>query len=442
MIGTVIGRTYQLLHELSRDERGATYLALVLATNEVVDLRFVSFGPAADDAEARRRFQREVTLLGGLHDPHVVRLYRHGQHQGAPYLVFEHLPGITLHTILETLRAQHTQAINHLSEEQALRIARQMAAGLAYGHSQQVLHRALSPQAILVSNEGLVKIVDYRLAKAAHSAEITLPGSPAAAPSPYTAPEQLQGQDEPASDLYALGAILYEMLTGVAPAPPATLQSQPNRDTTGLRPPSALVPSLTPAVSELAMRCLATEPAARPASAEALVSACARLLPTAKTDSGPFGAGGDSALADLVEHVGALRRLRTFRAAPSAATGPRPDEPPQASPALGQGARAWVERDDGSVVRLTKSVIRVGRQDRAQGIAPDITFAAKWVHRRYLRLEFRGDTWHVLEEAGVTHGACLNGVRLHPDEARRLADGDVITLGSGACSVSMTFHCN
>jgi serine/threonine protein kinase len=187
MIGTVIDRTYQILHELARDDRGATYLALVLSTNEVVDLRFVSLS-ATGSGDSRRRFHREVTLLGGLDNAHVVRLFKHGEHEGVPYLVFEHLPGVSLRTVIDTLRGRRDATPGCLSEEQALRIARQVAMGLAYGHAQKVLHRALTPQAVLVGNEGLVKIVDYRLAKSSQAADITQPGHivTPATPSSYT----------------------------------------------------------------------------------------------------------------------------------------------------------------------------------------------------------------------------------------------------------------
>jgi hypothetical protein len=124
-------------------------------------------------------------------------------------------------------------------------------------------------------------------------------------------------------------------------------------------------------------------------------------------------------------------------AAPIPATSDGETEPVPISSASIAG---WVEKDDGTVMRLDKPVITVGRADPSQGVLPDIAFAQQWVHRRYLRLERRDDGWYLLQEPGVRHATILNGAKLRADEVRRLSDGDVVTLDNGDDAVHFTFR--
>lgn len=196
MIGMLVDEMYKILDELSRDDRGITYLARVLMTDEVVDIKFLKLTVEQMSGEARRRFQREMSLLGSLHDRHIVRLYKHGEYDGRHYMVFEHLAGISLRTVIELICQRRAAPIGCLDEERALRIARQVANGLSYAHEHKVIHRGLSPEAIMLGNDGLVKIVDFRFAKQPGSLDITLPGAVALKPTPLSGPRAAPRQGE------------------------------------------------------------------------------------------------------------------------------------------------------------------------------------------------------------------------------------------------------
>lgn len=443
MIGTTIDETYKVLDELARDDRSVTYLAKMVATNEIVDLKFVTL--AVDDGreqEALARFQREVTLLGSLHDNHIARLYKHGEYGGQHYMVFEHLPGISLRAAIRQSCAHRQGSACCLNEEQALRIAKQITRGLAHAHENGVIHRALCPEAIIVNNDGLVKITDFRFAKKQDSSDITSVGHQVGRLTAYTAPEQTGGDATLAADIYAVGAVMYEMLTGIPPTPSDMdpLQRQLLGSRATIEQPRAYLPTLSLATEALVMRCLSGTPSERPASATALLDLIAELLPQAdKTDSGPLSSGGDAVLAALVENVSQWRDYAPPGRPATSTISPTRPRSRQRSPSPNE--HAWVETSDGRVFQLDKTEIRVGRESRAQDIIPDISFDERWVHRRYVRLDFRGTTWYLCEEAGARNGTFLNGVELKPDEERRLSDGDVVTLGRGDRTLSFTFHC-
>jgi eukaryotic-like serine/threonine-protein kinase len=219
------------------------------------------------DPEARRRFEQEAQATARLGHPNVVTLYDVGEHEGSPFLVCELLEG-------ETLRAR--LAGRRLPVPQALEWAAQIARGLASAHDKGILHRDLKPENVFVTREGVLKILDFGLARlrppeeesgftseaatvSRHTRPGTLMGTLA-----YMSPEQARGLplDERA-DLFALGAILYEMLTGrrafERPTAPDTLSAILTTDPAD----SGLPEGLPPRVARVLRRCLAKEPAGR-----------------------------------------------------------------------------------------------------------------------------------------------------------------------------------
>jgi hypothetical protein len=227
--------------------------------------------PALADGGAR--FEREIDAMRIRH-PNLVEYVDHGigQWWGAPraYIVMPYEPGMNLKKHLR-------QAGGRLGWKEAVDIARQMASGLVPLHDAGAIHRDLKPANIYVTITGKVRILDFGLAKLQDRSSITksgdVPGTPA-----YLAPEQLRDEPDMASDLYALGATLYEMLTGARPfANRASLEAlalairleQPE-------PPQAIEPSVPDWLDGLVLRLLEKEPALRPAGARALESELAR----------------------------------------------------------------------------------------------------------------------------------------------------------------------
>jgi Serine/threonine protein kinase len=192
---------------------GSGGMAEVFAGTDLVLERRVAvkrLSPAlVGDAVALQRFQREARALASTHDPNVVAVFDVGQDQDGPYLVMELVEGITLRTVLDRE--------GPLEPARALRIAAAVAQGLAAVHGRGVVHRDVKPSNVFVTNDGQVKIGDFGIARIAEGSAVTRSGEVLGS-APYIAPEQLTGgKVGPPADLYGLGCILFEMLTGRPP---------------------------------------------------------------------------------------------------------------------------------------------------------------------------------------------------------------------------------
>jgi len=184
---------------------GVVYRARDRRLNRIVALKFLIAGESdAASTSALQRFQREAEAIAALNDPGIATIYEAGKWDGSPFLALEFLSGGTLR---DRLPAQFTLA-------QIRDYAVQLGSALAFAHSKGVLHRDMKPANCMFSDSGVLKLVDFGLAKPVGSDDITQTGS-AMGTIPYMAPELLRG--EPAterSDLYALGAVVYEMAAG------------------------------------------------------------------------------------------------------------------------------------------------------------------------------------------------------------------------------------
>jgi len=161
------------------------------------------------DDELRRRFARESRLAARLSHPNVVAVFDAGEDGGRPYIVMEYVEGETLADVLRRRGA--------LPTEEAAEIAGQVAAGLAHAHAQGLVHRDVKPQNLLVSGDGRVKIADFGVARGDDLSQLTQAGT-VLGTAAYLSPEQAAGSSVgPASDVYSLGAVLYELLTGRTP---------------------------------------------------------------------------------------------------------------------------------------------------------------------------------------------------------------------------------
>jgi eukaryotic-like serine/threonine-protein kinase len=202
MADEVIAGRYRLLEPLGRGAMSSVWLA----QDEELERR-VAVKMLAQNAD-RARFEREARSAAALSHPNICSLYDYGEADGRPYMVLEYLPNGSLE---ERLKA------GALADDETLRIATEMAAGLAHAHDRGLVHRDLKPANVLFDSEDRAKIADFGIARMGGSGTLTEAGTVLGTAS-YISPEQASGQPAgPASDVYSFGVILFRMLTGRLP---------------------------------------------------------------------------------------------------------------------------------------------------------------------------------------------------------------------------------
>jgi tRNA A-37 threonylcarbamoyl transferase component Bud32 len=234
---------------------GAVYLARQKALDRPVALKLIR--PREADPTFAERFAREARALARLSHPNVVTVYESGEAGGLPYLVMEYVDGVTLRNAMREQK---------LTPAGALAVVPQLCDALEYAHAQGVVHRDVKPENILLTRDGRVKIADFGLAKVADPAGVSLTGTQQAMGTPhYMAPEQWEkpGEVDHRADIYALGVVLYELLTGELPLG-------------RFDPPSQKV-RLDVRVDEVVLRALAKEPGRRYQHASDVKSDLARI---------------------------------------------------------------------------------------------------------------------------------------------------------------------
>jgi eukaryotic-like serine/threonine-protein kinase len=188
---------------------GAVYLARQMALDRLIALKLVR--PREADPTFAERFVREAKAMARLNHPHVVAVFESGEAGGLPYLVMEYVDGVTLRDAMRERK---------LTPAEALAIVPQVCDALEYAHGQGIVHRDVKPENILIGRDGRVKIADFGLAKVTDPAGVSLTGTRQAMGTPhYMAPEQWEkpGEVDHRADIYALGVVLYELLTGELP---------------------------------------------------------------------------------------------------------------------------------------------------------------------------------------------------------------------------------
>ena len=289
----IVAHRYRLHEQLGRGGMGVVWRARDERLGRDVALK-VLHSWVADDPELRERFDREASALARLEHPNVVRLYDVLEDKKQTVLVLELVHGRGLHRIAEGLS---------LGWDEARRYCAPVAAGLAHAHARGVVHRDLTPSNVLVEDgTGRVVVTDFGLARLVRSST-SAPVSGVLAGTPeYWAPEQAAGEATgPATDLYALGCILFQLLTGRLP-----FQGE-DRLATGLRrahepapPLVSVAPHAPPEAVALVDRLLARDPVKRGTAADAALALGAprAILPAASdepsTVRGPDNARGDS----------------------------------------------------------------------------------------------------------------------------------------------------
>ncbi|MBV9886475.1 MAG: serine/threonine protein kinase [Acidobacteria bacterium] len=255
--GQIIADRYRIVALAGRGGMGEVYRAEDLKLSQIVAIKFLPES-VSKDAAALARFHAEVRIARTVSHPNVCRMFDIGDTDGITFLTMEYVDGEDLSSLV--------RRIGRLSTDKAGEIARQMCAGLAAAHDKGVIHRDLKPANIMLDGAGKVRITDFGLAGIAAMIE----GADVRAGTPaYMAPEQLAGLEVTVkSDIYSLGLILYEIITGKRAFDATSLpELMRMREDSRIPNPSTLVRDIDPVFERVILRCLATDPVLRPASA-------------------------------------------------------------------------------------------------------------------------------------------------------------------------------
>jgi serine/threonine-protein kinase len=330
MASELVATRYELRERIGAGGVAVVYRAFDRRLERDVALKVLRSEYAAD-AEFLTRFEREARIAAGLNHRNIVRVDDYGQHDDTFFIAMEHVDGPNL--------KEYVRVRGRLAPDEAVRIAGELLSALAAAHRQGLVHRDVKPQNVLLGRDGApgadgwsAKLTDFGIARMPSVTQVTQLGTTLGTAA-YVAPEQASGQVVgPAADLYGVGLLLYEMLTGRPPfegdSPAAVLYRHVHE---APRPPRQLRPELPPALEAVVLRALEKEPARRFGSAEEMAEALRVALsaPHAAVPPSTQAAMASANTVVLPEVPAAPRPTPTWSAAP-AAPPPAPDAPPPA----------------------------------------------------------------------------------------------------------------
>lgn len=375
LLGRTIKGRYKLIDERGSGSFGEVYIVRDLQTNYLYAAKFM-YPDHAYDNELLERFKREAYILQSLNDPHIVRIIDYGNDDNTYYIIMHHIDGQNL--------KYYVTSFGPIEPLLAIHYILQAAEGLDAAYKIGVVHRDIKPQNILLSNKGVVKIVDFGLSRSKDSPTITS-SDKFMGTAYYTAPEQVMSSHSAdiRSDLYSLGIVLFETLAGYPP------YSGGNVVDIILKHQSEDVPSICRIYPGL------------PHEFDAFIQKALAKQPDARFQTPR-------------EFIHALEQIQQRMRG--------------SMPALPQ-ARLIITTT-GQTFVLTGARMIVGREDPKREVHPDIqiedpTMTLGRVHARFLNEK---GTW-MLEDQNSRNKTRLNGKILHPYESMPLKDGDVLYFG-------------
>ncbi len=399
-----IGRTlggYQISEEIGRGGMARVYRAYQPQLERWVALK-VLMTAGMGDREFLNRFRREAKAIAALRHPNILTIYDYGEEKGIAYIVMEYVDG-------GTLKARLTEGPMEWPDVATLVIP--IGHALTYAHSQGIVHRDVKPGNVLLARTDWPLLADFGLVKLLGGQQgITKPGTSIGTPA-YLSPEQAAGEEvDHRSDIYGLGIVLYELLTGHVP-----FEADSPFEMMLLRlreppvPPRHLNPRITSELEAIILRALARIPAARYPTMEALVDDLSRLP----------GAGG-RATSPPTELSKTTMPLNSF----VVTTGPR-----------------LVVAGTGAILPLPwQEVVLIGRADPPVTPPPDVDLEPyggdrAGVSRQHAHLLRRPEGW-LLDDLHSTNGTFLNDVPVLPGQPVRVRSGDTIRCGQ----LTLKFH--
>jgi len=254
---TIFATKYEILKKLGQGGFASVYLAKDTMLGRKVAIKVLDAQLPANDPTFLKRFEREAQTVAQLNHPHIIDVYEFGQAEGHYFIVMPYLSGPDLAHLL--------QQQGPLSVEQVIRITEQVGAALDYAHNQGVIHRDIKPPNVIFNEQGQAILTDFGIVKLANeTTALTQTGGVIGTPY-YMAPEQwTTGQMDARTDLYALGVMVYQMLTGQVPFSGQTPHRIMYAHLNETPPPlHVLNPALSPAVEKVLLKILAKSPAQR-----------------------------------------------------------------------------------------------------------------------------------------------------------------------------------
>ncbi len=352
LLGATLG-PYRITREIGRGGMAVVYEAYQASLDRRVAIKML-LPYLRSDREFVRRFQREAREAARLSHPNIVTIYDVVEQAGQYYIVMQLAPGMPLDALLA--RA------GRLPLSRAQHILAQVAAALDHAHASGVVHRDVKPANIIVGPDDHTILTDFGLAKAAErDALLTAAGAAVGTPE-YMSPEQAQGAAVgPASDIYALGIVLYEMLAGqrpfVAPTTPALLHMQVYEPPPPIR---SRMPDLSPKIEGVINRVLAKQPAQRYRTAAELVAALS-AIPASRSGKTPATRSPTPRPRPLTPHSPAPAALPKVSAETGTAIlSPSPPEKAPAKPRAGRPILFWAATAASLAVVLVLAVLLSG----------------------------------------------------------------------------------
>ena len=429
---------YRIIEKIGQGRLTTVYRAYEVGLDRWVALKV--FDPAQSLSPAfLPRFNREARIAAKLRHPHIVSLYNYGQREGLAYVVTDFVSG-------GSMEARLTGEPLEWSEAAALVLP--VARALAYAHSQGATHQNVKPSNILLARDDWPLLGDFGTFRMTRTTRPLSVADELDAPPYYVSPEQAQAVEvDTRSDIYSLGVVLYEVVTGRRPfsagTPLEVLMQHVNAVPDS---PCALNPSLPAMAEAIIMRALAKNPGGRYQAMEEMVNALQIALTQraagsmdttytpmiARSETCPRCGATASTLGRYCAKCGAT--LRSGGRPPTQPLPPETDRPRASTGPyflLGSGSR---------IVLPPKSELMIGRVDKNNQVYPDIDLsphggATQGVSRLHARLHQRGDVW-VIEDYGSTNGTFLNGRRVGAGEEILLRHEDRIRCGQ----LLMTFR--
>jgi len=249
--GACFAGRYEIIEELGRGGMGCVYKALDTEIGETLSLKLIN-PEISSDEQAVARFQRELKLARKVSHPNICRLFHFSQANGTYYITMEYVSGQNLKHMLGMMKQLNLQT--------AVSIGRQVCAGLAEAHRVGIVHRDLKPGNLMLDRKGMVRIMDFGLSRSQNDESFTGAGLVMGTPY-YMSPEQVEaGEVDLRSDIYSLGVILYEMVTGAVPFRGETpVQTAIKHKTEKPVDPGTINPLVPESLSKTILRCLAKD---------------------------------------------------------------------------------------------------------------------------------------------------------------------------------------
>ena len=268
--GTNLGR-YHIIEPLGEGGMASIYKAYDTSLERNVAIKIIRADiEDENEGEFLKRFQREARALAALDHPYILKVLDYGEQDGLPFLVMPYVPGGTLKQMMG----------GALSFQEAARLLSPVARALEYAHKQHIIHRDVKPANILISQSGAPLLSDFGIAKiiaGSGATQLTATGVGIGTPD-YMAPEQWMGIADPGTDIYSLGVVYYEMVTGHRPYTadtPAAVMIKHLRDP--LPRPSSFIPNLSDEVEQVLFKALAKEPKDRYQTMSSFAAALEKL---------------------------------------------------------------------------------------------------------------------------------------------------------------------